>query len=852
MENNKKNNKIFSDETTEFRVLKKKKKAFIIEDDDFKSLQDTREFRKIETIDGKLISRYSPNIEKGLTLEQVQARRDEGLVNKTKNKYDKSYFQIVVKNFCTFLNLLLFSIFALMLISGVEGISNYFFMLIISSNLIIGIVQEIRAKIIIDKLSLETKTKVKVIRNGVKVDVDSEDVVLDDIYQLSNGQKIVTDSMVVDGNVEVNESLLTGESLPVKKNVGDILFAGSFISSGSCVCKVERIGDDNYITQLQEKAKREKKNNSVILKSLNIIIGVISMCVIPFGVYNFISKWAAQGWSKSWDVIKEIITNSCGSMIAMIPSGLYLTVSVALVVSVMILAKKRTLVQDSYSIEMLARTDVLCLDKTGTITDGTMELYKEVELKEDSNSIYSTIVGELLGAFKEKNQTAQAILNVHSSTNKYEVENKLPFSSSRKMSAVKFKDIGTFVIGAPEFVLNPEHEVVKELEQYTKQGYRVLLLGKADDLVEDSIKGEIVPLRAYVIKDHIRETAYETIKWFKDNEVEVKIISGDNPLTVSEIAKQVGVEGAENYVSLEGMSLEQVSEAATKYTVFGRVAPEQKATLVTALKKAGKTVAMTGDGVNDILALKISDCSIAMASGSEAARNVSSIVLMDSDFSCLPHVVAEGRRVINNVTEVASLFLMKTIFAFLLTLSTKYPFEPSNLMVIEIFCSGLAATALALQPNNRKIKGGFLRNVLSKAVPGGVTYALGVLVLVLLLENNAFGLLTHPQLANVDIVTLKQTIGGLYLSTLGILTLFYHCRPLNKYRIAVFGIMTIATLTVCFTPLGKGFAHFYIDTLTSAQWLLYVITVICGAILFIGSKMLFDLLIKKYEKRKKN
>lgn len=849
MENNKKNNRIFSDETTEFRVLKKKKKGFVIEEDDFKSLQDTREFRKIETRDGKFITRYSPNVEKGLSLDEIQKRREEGLVNKTKNKYDKSYFQIIIKNFCTFLNLLLFGIFALMLIAGVEGISNYFFMVIICSNLIIGIVQEIRAKIVIDKLTLETKTKVKVIRNGTKIDVDSEDVVLDDIYLLSNGQKIVTDSKVEEGSVEVNESLLTGESLPVKKNVGDIVFAGSFVSSGSCICKVERVGDDNYITQLQEKAKREKKNNSVILKSLNVIIGVISMCVVPFGIYNFLSKWGAENWVKDWSVIKKVITNSCGSMIAMIPSGLYLTVSVALVVSVMTLAKKRTLVQDSYSIEMLARTDVLCLDKTGTITDGTMELHEELSLCNEDND-FGTIVGDLLGAFEDKNQTSIAILNSHPSTNSHLVESKLPFSSSRKMSAVKFKDVGSYVIGAPEFVLSPSHEVVEKLASYTKQGYRVLLLAKTDDVTEDGIKGEPTPLRAYIIKDHIRPTAYETIKWFNDNEVEVKIISGDNPLTVSEIAKQAGVLNADNYVSLEGMSLEEVSEAALKYTVFGRVAPEQKATLVTALKKEGKTVAMTGDGVNDILALKISDCSIAMASGSEAARNVSSIVLMDSDFSCLPHVVAEGRRVINNVTEVASLFLMKTIFAFLLTLSTKYPFEPSNLMVIEVFCSGLAATCLALQPNNRKIKGGFMRNVLSKAVPGGVTYALGVLAIVLFIENTALGNLAAG--ATIDQIQLKQTVGGLFLSSLGILTLFFHCLPLNKYRICVFGVMTLATLTVCFTPLGKGFAHFYINDLSINQWLLYGITLICGAILFLGSKFLFDFFIKKHEKRKKN
>lgn len=848
MDNKPKIKNKFSDETTEFNVLKKKKKAYIIEDDDFKSLQNTREFRKIETIDGKMVSRFSPSVEKGLTLNQVQQRREEGLVNRSKNKYEKSYLQIIIKNFFTFLNILLFGIFALMLISGITGISNYFFMLIISSNLIIGIIQEIRAKVIIDKLSLVTKSKVKVVRNSTKLDVSAEDIVLDDIYYLSNGQKIVTDSVVVEGSVEVNESLLTGESLPVKKEVGDLVFAGSFISSGSCVCKVERVGDENYITQLQEKAKREKKNNSVILRSLNLIIGAVSICVIPFGIYNFLFKWAEADWASSWKVIQECISKTCGSMIAMIPSGLYLTVSLTLVVSVMTLAKRNCLVQDSYAIEMLARTDVLCLDKTGTITDGTMELDKEINLH--NNGEQYDVVGELLGSFDDKNQTAEAILKAHPYKGNYEVEVKLPFSSSRKMSGVKFKGIGSFVIGAPEFVLNPNHQVVKELEKYTAQGYRVLLLAKCEDIIEDNIVGDVMPLKAYIIKDHIRETAHETLKWFADNEVEIKIISGDNPLTVSEIAKQAGVINAENYVSLEGMSLEEVSEAATKYTVFGRVAPEQKAILVTALKKAGKTVAMTGDGVNDILALKISDCSIAVASGSEAARNVSSIVLIDSDFVSLPKVVAEGRRVINNVTEVASLFLMKTIFAILLTISTVYPFEPSNLMVIEIFCSGLAAFALALQPNNRKIKGGFLRNVLSKAVPGGVTYFLGTLVIVLLMDNNVFNLSAG---LNADqVLTTTRTIGGLFLSTLGILTLFFHCLPLNKFRTVVFVLMTIGVFGVIFTPIGEFFAHYYIKDLSPSHWLLYGIVLTCGIVIFVTSKLLFDHFIKKHEKSKKN
>lgn len=830
-------NRKFDDATTEMHIIKKKRrKAIVVSDeDDLKELASTREFKKVDA-NTDIVRRYNVSLKEGLSFDQVAERRKEGLVNKVRKNYKKSYLFIVVKNLCTYLNLILFGALAMLIISGCTSLSNYFFMLIISSNIFVGIFQECRAKRMVDKLSLVTRTPSTVIRGGIKTDVDAEDILLDDIVLLKAGQKIVSDAIVKDGIVEVNESLLTGESLPVKKMVGDALFAGSFVSSGSCICQVERVGSDNYVTRLQEKAKKEKKNNSVILKSLNWIIGADALLVVPFGLFNFFSKWLGWGGVTPMTV-QQALMNSASSMIAMIPSGLYLTTSVTLAVSVIALSRKRTLVQDSYSIEMLARTDVLCLDKTGTITDGTMEVEEDLNLA-NSDIEGNDIIGDLLNSFEDKNQTAIAILDKYPAKGLFKPIKTLPFSSSRKMSAVEFEGIGTYVVGAPEFMLEKGHPELEKFTKYVVQGYRVLLLGKTDKIGEDKIEGKIIPLKAYIIKDHIRPEAPETLKWFAENDVEVKIISGDNVLTVSEIARQAGVKNYDKYVSLEGMTLDEVAEVATKYTIFGRVAPEQKAALVTALKKAGKTVAMTGDGVNDILALKISDCSIAMASGADAAKNVSSLVLVDSNFACLPKVVEEGRKVINNITKVACLFLMKTVFAIILTISTKYPFDASNLLLLEIFAIGLPAFFLALQPNKEKIKGGFIKNVLSQSVPGGFTYALLILTFIIMTENGVYG-------ANVDPIIVK-TVCGLFISTMGLITLLYNCIPFTKYRVLVLGSMSIISLLVMFVPipLFANITGYDIKTLNAYHWITYAVGVFLGIIIFIGLRILINFIFR--------
>ena len=826
------------------KLLKVEANAPIL-DDDLKDLEDTREFRKIENKNGEYVTRYSPNINHGLSYSQVERRIKEGLTNDTKDKNKKSVLGIICKNVFTFLNVLLFVIFLLLIVSQInkpfelKNISNYFFMVIILTNLLIGIYQEIKAKVIVDRLALSTKNKIKVLRDGEIKDLYSEDLVLDDIVLLSVGQKIVADSVVIEGSVEVNESLLTGESLPVKKNVGEIVFAGTFVSSGSCKVKVERVGNASYVSLLQQRAKKEKKTNSIILRSLNLIIRLISLLVVPFGIYSFLTGWWKFDWTSDFSILQQLLSQTCGSMVAMIPSGLYLTTSVSLFLSIITLAQKNTLVQDAYSIEMLARTDCLCLDKTGTITDGTMNVVDEISLNE-SNYNLDEVIGDLLDSFEDKNLTSVALLKAHPSVHKYEVIEKLPFSSSRKKCGVKFS-IGSFVLGAPEFIIPEDKELLTKFEEYTSQGLRVLILGTVEDLNSEDIVGKVTPLKAYLIKDHIRDEAPATLKWFSDNGVEVKIISGDNALTVSQIAKEAGVPNADKYISLEDMSLDEVSKIATEYNVFGRVAPEQKATLVTALKKAGKTVGMTGDGVNDILALKRADCSIAMASGSDAAKNVSSIVLIDSNFASLPKVVSEGRRVINNITAVSSLFLMKTIFAFIVTMSTLYKFQPSFLMLLEFFSIGVPSFLLAISPNDAPIKKNFLKNILINSVPGGISYALGIIILIIFNSYNVFNI--NPS-QDMNITT---TICGIYISIMGIITLFYHCFPLNKYRVGVYSLMVIGTIISIFTPINK-FVGYNPYALNFYQWLIVICAIILGTLFYIGFKYLNNRFFNKQTK----
>lgn len=742
--------------------------------------------RKKKKIDLEQVERFNVDAKKGLNQEQIDKRIAEHLTNKVENKNVKTYRSIFFTNIFTFFNLLCFAVAGALI--AVEAWSNLFFMIIITANIVIGIVQEIRAKKTIEKISLVSAPTATVLREGYKREIPVDDVVLDDIIYFSTGKQICADCKVVEGEVEANESLLTGESVAVKKKKGDFLYSGSFIASGKCTAKVERVGEFNYTAKLSAKAKEYKKPKSELLRSLNLVIRCIGVIIIPLAILMYYNNFNELG------VINETIKKTAGSIIGMIPSGMFLLTSVALAVGVVKLAKRHTLVQDLYSIEMLARADVLCLDKTGTITDGSMKVNSVIQLK-DVNHTINDIMGSMLTALEDNNQTSRALATHFGYSKEFTKSEVLPFSSARKLSAVTFKNNETYVFGAPEFVQKEKNaEVDKLVKQYASKGFRVILLAKCDGKIEnDKVPAKRTPIAIIVIEDHIREDAAETIKWFKENHVQIKIISGDNPITVSEVSKRVGVENAEKFISLEGLNEQQVIDAADNYTVFGRVSPEQKMILVKALKNKGHKVAMTGDGVNDILALKEADCSIAMASGSEATRNVSHLVLMNSNFASMPSVVAEGRRVINNIQKSSSLFLMKTLFTmflsiFCLIMQTQYPFNTNQVLLLETCVIGIPAFFLSLQPNKEPIQGRFLPNLITNALPGAIVFTLNVIAMFVF--NTIVG--TDGQ---------YETMASLVVTLAGFLVLFKLCKPFDIYRSCLFlGMLIFSALLLAFIP----------------------------------------------------
>lgn len=720
----------------------------------------------------KNITRYNPKADVGLTSEQVQKRTEQNLVNVTSTKTSKSIWSIIAKNVFTFFNLTCVLVAICLIIVG--AYSDMMFMVIVVVNTTIGIVQEIRAKKTMDKLSLTNSNFTKVIRDGEEQEIYKTEVVLDDLLVLNPGMQIACDSIVVSGNVEVNESLLTGESLPIKKEKGSALLGGSFISSGTCVAKVNKIGDENYISELSQKAKKFKQAKSELLTSLRALIKIISIFMVPIAIlmaYNNYKYYLANP-AKDYSLLYMTITKTAGCIIAMIPAGMFLLTSVALAVSVVRLAKKRTLVQDLYCIEMLARTDVLCLDKTGTLTNGSMSVKDVVLLSKQTEKDVDKIVSSMVNAFHDANHTALALKSYFGKPC-YSADKSIPFSSERKFMGCKFRSVGAYKLGAYEFVMDkPSAELKKLAENYSMNGYRVLLLAECDaNFTAASAK----PVALILLQDNIRKDAPKTIQWFKDNGVDIKIISGDNPITVSEVAKRVGVENWDKYISLYGLSNTEVMEAATKYSIFGRVSPEQKAILVKALKAQGKTVAMTGDGVNDILALKEADCSVAIAAGSDAARSVSQLVLLDSNFSSMPSVVAEGRRVVNNIQKSSSLFLMKTFFAicisvFVLCLNKTYPFSPIQFTLLELFVIGLPSFFLALQPNTNKIQGRFLVNIAKSTLPAG-----------LCLVASTITMYIYQMFTGISTEVLV-TLSSLALLVIGFMALFRMCKPFNWFK----------------------------------------------------------------------
>ena len=738
------------------------------------------------------IERYTPSCENGLSDVQVAERISSGLTNTVKKKFSKSYLNIFVNNVCTFFNLLgLIVCVALAIVGAPMG--DFFFVIIYIANMGIGIIQEIRAKRCIDKLSLVTSKTTKAVRNGQIIEISSTDIVLDDILKLGIGNQIPTDCKILEGEIEVNESLLTGESVPVKKKANDSLLAGSFITSGVCTVIAHKVGKDNYVETLSEKAKQYKKPNSELMSSLKFLIKMISCIIVPFAVALMIK--AALSPNFIWN---SAIRSTATSVIGMIPSGMFLLTSLALAVGIIKLAKHNTLVQDLYSLEMLARVDTICFDKTGTITDGKMSVKEIIPCLDNLKLPVKDVVGSMLSALKDNNQTAIALYNYFGQNNVLKPTAILPFNSSRKLSAVTFEGEGTYSFGAPEFLLKNEefNKIESKINEYASQGLRVLLLAHSNNSIsQDAVPEDFSPIALILIVDNVRADAIDTIQWFKDNGVAIKVISGDNPITVSEVSKRVGIDGAEKYVSLEGMSDEDVEKVANEYTVFGRVSPEQKAILVKAMKAAGHVTAMTGDGVNDILALKEADCAISVAAGSDAARNISHLVLMDNNFNSMPKVVYEGRRVINNVQSSASLFLMKTMFTMFMTLLTliiyeNYPFKLSNMILLEVFVIGLPSFFLSMQPNDSRVEGNFISYVLGKSVPSAILMILSVVTIAF------FGNITADET--------YKTLGVFTLTYAGVISLLNICYPLNIYRSILFFtnlvVIVAGTVIILTTP----------------------------------------------------
>lgn len=769
----------------------------------------------------------------GLTNEQVQERIAEGKVNVNENPNTRTYKQIILENTLTFFNFL--NIALLVLVLFVRSYKNSMFMGIILINTVIGIIQEIRAKKTIDKLAILTESKTVVLREGKKWSISTEKLVLDDLIFLKTGDQVPADVKVLEGTVEVNESLLTGESDNLSKSQGDELFSGSFVTSGEACCQVIHVGKDNYASQITSEAKEFKRHNSELRNSLNAILKVISIIIVPLGAMLFYKQYVIVG-----DTLKDSVVNMVAAVLGMIPEGLVLLTSVALTLGSMVLATKKTLVQELYCIETLARVDTLCLDKTGTITEGTMkvedvQLYDTaqttvvqhtakfdpetgepvqnvsalkpevtVSAEKENGQIQETvnsetvsqeerqklqeidhIMGNMMSVLHDQNATADALRKRFPSRNDLKLIHAIPFSSDRKYSGAVFEGRGTYLMGAAQFLF-PEgnEELLEHCSSYAQEGYRILVLAHSEQETKGTERPTgLEPLGLFLITDVIREEAPDTLAFFDSQGVDLKVISGDDPVTVSAIAKKAGLKNANHYIDATTIKTsEEMQRAVAECSVFGRVTPQQKKQMVQALQSQKHTVAMTGDGVNDVLALKEADCSIAMAAGSDAAKNIANVVLLDSNFGAMPHIVNQGRRVVNNIRSAASMFLIKTIFSVLLSLITiffgdAYPFEPIQMSLISACAVGIPTFLLTQENNYNKIDHTFLRHVFMNAFPAAVTITGCVFTIMLVCQD-----VYH---SNVMLNTACVLVTGWnYMSALR--TVY---SPLNTYRkVIIYGM----------------------------------------------------------------
>lgn len=787
----------------------------------------------------------------GLTDEEVRQRVEEGFTNRTDISTDKTTKEIVISNVFTYFNLIFLVITILLIMVG--SFRNLTFLPIIIGNTVIGIVQEIRAKKTLEKMSLLNAPHADVIRNGSVKQISTDELVKDDVILLTAGKQICADAVVISGNIQVNESLLTGEADEVEKTEGSTLMSGSFVVSGECYARLEKVGNESYISKLSLEAKSMGgKEQSEMIRSINLIVKWVGIVIIPIGLILFWQSHFVNGES-----ITKSVTSTVAAIIGMIPEGLYLLTTVALALSTMKLARKKVLLHDMKSIETLARVDVLCVDKTGTITEPDMKL-KEIFLCKNSGADgtqtaltldeLKSLILDYANASVDNNATmlalkayaADALTNNTSALHRTAVSQQA-FSSSLKYGSVTFSD-GTYLLGAPEFIMHEDFaRIEEEIIPYADKGDRVLLFARYNgENVENGINGSVTPLGFVALANPIRANAVKTFEYFKSQGVAIKVISGDNPRTVSRIAIQAGIESAESFVDAATLDTEdKIADAVNKYTVFGRVTPKQKKKLVKALQAKGHTVAMTGDGVNDILAMKDADCSVAMASGSEAAAQAAQVVLLDSDFAHMPDVVYEGRRVVNNIQRSASLFLVKNIFSLLLSLFSvilmvTYPLEPAQVSLISMFTIGVPGFLLALEQNKDRIKGHFITNVMLKALPGGLTdvIAVGALVVcgeVFCISDASIG-----------------TIATLVLSVVGFMILFKISEPLNGMKYAVI-IGNIAGLVFSGFFLKKLFA---LTDLSNICILLMIVFGFAAESLFRNLTLLVEKLRGSYEKKK--
>ena len=744
----------------------------------------------------------------GLTDEQVNARIAEGKVNADENPNTRTYKQIVRENTLTFFNFLNLVLLVLVLLVG--SYKNAFFVCIIIINTLIGIAQEIRAKKTIDKLAILTARKSVVIREGQKWTVPTEELVLDDVVCLKTGDQVPADARILEGSLEVNESLLTGESDNLPKNEGDELFSGSFVTSGEVCCQIIHVGKDNYAAQITSEAKEFKRHNSELKNSLNAILKVISIIIVPLGALLFYKQYYIVG-----DTFRDSVVSMVAGVLGMIPEGLVLLTSVALTLGALVLANKKTLVQELYCIETLARVDTLCLDKTGTITEGTMCVERvepyvstgrvetavtesepaesseaEVQVQTDPAfmDVIKTVMGNMMYVLKDQNATIDALRKRFPAKQDMTPEHVIPFSSDRKYSGVVFEEKGTYLMGAAQFLFPEDNEELTEkCQAYAEEGLRVLVLAHSSQNAEGTELPEgLEPLALMLLTDVIREEAPDTLAFFDSQEVDLKVISGDDPVTVAAIARRAGLKNADSYVDATTLTTEEaLQDAVAQYSVFGRVTPQQKKAMVQALQSQGHTVAMTGDGVNDVLALKEADCSIAMAQGSDAAKNIANVVLLDSNFASMPHIVNQGRRVVNNIRTAASMFLIKTMFSVMLSLLTiffgnAYPFEPIQMSLISACAVGIPTFLLAQENNYEKIDHTFLRHVFINAFPAAITITFCVFAVMLVCQN------VYHSMVMLNTACVLVT-GWNYMAALK--TVY---APLNTYRkVIIYGMQFI-------------------------------------------------------------